>query len=391
MKRLIVILCWLLPLCGYAQQEKQEPLDKDVSERVKSVQQALLDSIKSIYTESFSRLQKSVQDSVVQAQVAELQQAFEIDLDKACEKAWVDVEKKYQKTLEAVEDCKHEAEKERLKAEEKKGKKAKKQKEVETDKAPAPKEKSLSEKVEASQETQKKEGKEEAKLVYTENYWNEREALLVGDSLFTNMEAWVDSLVNADDSLHHYDAIIHDLDSLGGRISKLDVRIGGRLKGFAGDVKALKNAREVLGKPYNKAEKDVALSRLDSLSFLNKKQMEACSVDSLKDALRFYYLTTSNMMDLIQEIKDAHAMYNREGANEKDKEKAQASLQESFSIEARIDNFRMVSYMNGLYEEILRIVQPDKNGKYKFESFDMDRLEAIKKELEEVRQSNQKK
>ena len=389
MKRLIIVICWLVPLCGYAQLEEQESSDKIVSEKVRGVKQVLTDSIKSIYAASLRELRESAQDSIVQVRIAELQQAFEIELVTVLEEALTNVEEKYLEVLEAVEDCKHKAEKERLKAEEKKKKEeAKKQKEAARNKKDFSEEEKQTEKPEASLKPEKKEEKQEDVSDYTENYWNKQEGLLRGDSLFTNVKALVDGLVNADDSLHHYYAIIHDLDSLGGRISKLDTCIGGKLKGFVKDVNAVKNAEETLNTPYNKAKKDAALGGLNSLSFLNKAQVEICSVDSLKEALRYYYLTTSNMLDFIQEVQDAHAMYTKEGASEQDKENAQASLRESFSIEARIDNFRMVAYMNGLYKEILDIVLQDENGNYRFESFDMNRLESIKQELEKDRKSN---
>lgn len=389
MKRLIIVICWLVPFCGYAQLEEQESSDKIVSEKVRGVKQALADSIKSIYAESFGELQESAQDSVVQVRIAELQQAFEMELATIWEEALMDVEEKYLEVLEAVEDCKYKAEKERLKAEGKKKKEeAKKQKKAARNKKDSSEEEKQTEEPEAFLKPEKKEEKQEAVSGYTEDYWNKQEGLLKGDSVFTNVKALVDSLVNADDSLHHYYAIIHDLDSLGSRISKLDTCIGRKLKGFVKDVNAVKNAEETLNTSYNKTKKDAALSGLNSLSFLNKTQVEACSVDSLKEALRFYYLTTSNMLDLIQEIQDAYAMYTKESASEQDKENAQAAMLESFSIEARIDNFRMVAYMNGLYKEILDIVQQDENGKYQFENFDMNRLESIKQELEKDRKSN---
>lgn len=359
-KLIVMTTILLLPLCVNAQ-SKQEKWER--------VRQALTDSVQAIYAAELVNEADYANDSTLSATIGEFGKKLDDEIAEVVKQAMSEAEKKYNKIIVAIEKRKQQIEKERKKA----------QKEIEKQNAQnetSQAEKDPEKEVDipaASAVTETEKSKEPS---YPESYWNELEAQLKGAKEHPNLDSFVTELIGQT-CVQDYYPLLEDMEILSKRIGNWNAEIGGRLAGFVKDVRAVNRADSVLYKPYNKQAKDKALSGLDGISFLSTAQRKASGVDSLKEGLRYYYLTTSNMLDLIKEIQDAC------------RDKNPDSLNESFSFEARIDNFKMVPYMWRMYEEILHsVVKYAEDGKsYLFEQFDMERLDALKQELEEVRKS----
>lgn len=155
---------------------------------------------------------------------------------------------------------------------------------------------------------------------------------------------------------------------------------------FIGDLKIVSFADSVLGSPYDKAKRVEAQSKLKSVKFATDKQRKCSLADSLRHGLDIYFLSTSNMMDLITEITECHKKYF---ASETDEERVAVSKELTSSIEfdARVKNFRSVKYMSDIYDKIIsEILCYDENDEFVFQEFNMDGLLEIKASLELMRQ-----
>ena len=361
-KLIVMTTILLLPLCVNAQ-SKQEKWEK--------MRQTLTDSVQAIYAAELVNEADYANDSTWSAIIGEFGKQLDAEIAEVVNRAMNEVEKKYNKILDAIAKRKRQIEKERLKA----------QKEIEKQNAQnetSQAEKDPEKEVDMPATSAVAETEEAEVPSYPKDYWDELETQLKGAKEHPNLDRFVAELFSQDTCVQHYYPLLADMEALSKRIGNLNAEIGGRLSGFVKDVRAVNRADSVLYKPYNKQAKDEALAGLDSISFLSTAQLKASGVDSLKEGLRYYYLTTSNMLDLIKEIQDAH------------RDKNQDALKESFSFEARIDNFKMVPYMWRMYDEIIlhSVVKYAEDGEsYLFEQFDIKRLETLKQELEEVRKS----
>lgn len=347
MKRFIIILISLLmSVSGYAQ---------ETDHKIEKTECGFADSVTAVYAALIYESQEAAPDSAAKAEIAELQQKFEKDISSILEKALDKVRKEIDKCIQKAE---------------------KRQPEIETEE--------ISNAEEESSEVEVEE--KDTISVYTEEYWENQETQLKDSDSLVNISAFVDELLNADEDVRNYEPILVDMDSLAGRISKLSNCAGMRLKGFVENVESVKYAQETLERPYNRKDKDRALDGLDSLMFMTQRQIDSSSVADMKEGLRYYYFKTGNMLSLIQEIKDMHHLYTHVDSGEKEKADAQDNLQSSLSIDY---NFRIIPYMQNLYEEIVsEIIKRDETGQYQFNQFDMNRLDAVRQELESVRKSN---
>lgn len=366
MKRLIIVFgCLLISVFGYAQKTERESFADDV-----------LDSL-TAYSALKFEIPESVSDSTAKVEIAQLQQQFEKDVYSVLNNALEAVKNNYKKVRKEIDKCISKAEKRKLDIEE--SSKEKDEQPSESDVIEGSEDLNIVEEIKEKEETS----------VYSEEYWEKQEGQLKDSDSLVNISAFVDTLLKADTNVQAYAPILADMDSLAGRISKLDTVIGRRLKGFVVDVKAVQYAWATLNEPYNREDKDRALNGLDSIMFLTPDQLKTCSVENMKEALRFYYFTTGNMLSLIQEIKDMHALYTHIDSDDKTKNDAQNTLKSNLSIDY---NFKIIPYMDCLYKEIVsEIIKTDEaTGQYQFDKFDMNRLDAIRQELEEVRKSNKK-
>ena len=336
---------------GYAQ---------ETDHKIEKNECGFADSVTAVYAALIDEFQEAAPDSAAKAEIAELQQKFEKEISSILEKALDKVRKEIDKCIQKAE---------------------KRQSEIETEEISNAEEESS----EVEEEIEKVEEKDTIS-VYAEEYWENLETQLEDSDSLVNISAFVDELLNADENVLHYDSILADMDSLAGRISKLNNCVGMRLKGFVENVESVKYAQETLEKPYNRKNKNRALDGLDSLMFMTQRQIDSSFVADMKEGLRYYYFTTGNMLSLIQEIKDMHHLYTHLDSGEKDKADAQDNLQSSLSIDY---NFKIIPYMQNLYEEIVsEIIKRDETGQYQFNQFDMNRLDAVRQELESVRKSN---
>lgn len=158
------------------------------------------------------------------------------------------------------------------------------------------------------------------------------------------------------------------------------------LEAFIGDLQIVSFADSVLSSPYDKAKRIEAQSKMKSVKFVTDKQRKCSFVDSLRHGLDIYFLSTSNMMDLITEITECHKRYF---ASETDEERAAVSkeLTNSIEFDARVKNFRSVKYMSDIYDKIIsEILCYNENDEFAFQEFNMDGLKEIKASLDAMRQ-----
>ena len=154
---------------------------------------------------------------------------------------------------------------------------------------------------------------------------------------------------------------------------------------FIGDLQIVSFADSVLSSPYDKAKRVDAQTKLKRVKFATDKQRNCSFVNSLRHGLDIYFLSTSNMMDLITEITECHKKYF---ASETDAERAAISKELTSSIEfdARVKNFRSVKYMSDIYDKIIsEILCYDENDEFVFQEFNMDGLKKIKTDMETMR------
>lgn len=365
MKTYLIILALMFPVWALAQTNGKQVTKEDVD----SCEQAFLDSLKQIYNRAYL-LQL---DSIVYSRetAKKLQIEFEMQLSSTLIKAFQDVAKQYLKMQEAIVKAESKA---KTKQEKEEKKEQTVNKEIEAEVIPE----IAAQTVEFPRD----------KSSYTEEDWTQKESVLSDVDSLPHVRNLVNRLMVADSVVENYYSILNDFSLLAERISKFDIQSGKRLSMFVKDIASVKQAQETLRKPYNKADRNKAQEGLKNVSSLSDEQLKTCKLDDLKEGLRLYFLTTSNMLDVIEEIEGAYNLYMSPEASEDDKKKAAESIKESLSFEARVANFRLVTYMNELFEEISnKVVVTDDNGNLRFEDFNMTRLNQIKNDLLTVRQS----
>jgi hypothetical protein len=366
MKTYLIILTLMFPVWALAQTNGKQVTEEDVD----SCEQAFLDSLKQIYNRAYL-LQL---DSIIYSRetAKKLQTEFEEQLSATLTEAFQDVEKQYLKMQEAI-----------VKAESKaKTKQEKEEKKEQTVDKAIEETKVIPEVVVETAESPRD------KFSYTETDWAQKERILNGVDSLPHVRNLVNHLMVADSVVENYYSILDEFSLLAERISKFDAESGKRLSKFVKDIVSVKQAQETLRKPYNKEGRNKAQEGLKNVSSLSDEQQKTCKLDDLKEGLRLYFLTTSNMLDVIEEIESACNLYISPEVSEDDKKKAAESIKESISFEARVANFRLVPYMNELFEEICnKVIVTDDDGNLRFEDFDMTRLNQIKDDLLIVRQS----
>lgn len=366
MKTYLIILALMFPVWALAQTNGKQVTEEDVD----SCEQAFLDSLKQIYNRAYL-LQL---DSIIYSRetAKKLQTEFEEQLSATLTEAFQDVEKQYLKMQEAI-----------VKAESKaKTKQEKEEKKEQTVDKAIEETKVIPEVVVETAESPRD------KFSYTETDWAQKERILNGVDSLPHVRNLVNHLMVADSVVENYYSILDEFSLLAERISKFDAESGKRLSKFVKDIVSVKQAQETLRKPYNKEGRNKAQEGLKNVSSLSDEQQKTCKLDDLKEGLRLYFLTTSNMLDVIEEIESACNLYISPEVSEDDKKKAAESIKESLSFEARVANFRLVPYMNELFEEICnKVIVTDDDGNLRFEDFDMTRLNQIKDDLLIVRQS----
>ena len=170
------------------------------------------------------------------------------------------------------------------------------------------------------------------------------------------------------------------------------------LRLFISDLQTIMHADAVLGISYKKQNIIDAQKRIETIKSFTEKQKKCHYVDAICLGLKRYYLATSNMLDLIQQIEDYSEQYNKYIEKYKDAgfetDEAQSEKNEIFEglkseieFEARIENFRRVKFMSEMYDQIVNeILHNDENGNFALNEFDMKKLKEIKDNLEKMRQ-----
>ena len=205
-----------------------------------------------------------------------------------------------------------------------------------------------------------------------------------------NTETFVLGLLKAESNVMNYLSLLSELETMVGQLMDLNIAdsIKKHIPDFLQGLRAVSFASVVLNEKYDKQNRVKAQSGLDKLNFYTKEQMQSVQIDSLKQGLRLFYLTTSNMLDLIDEIESFHNEYTTVDSLSRSSKVIEIStgLSESINFEARNNNISYVPYMWRMYKTIVQdVIVKDENGGYVFDEFDMPKLRSLKKEIEEVR------
>lgn len=218
---------------------------------------------------------------------------------------------------------------------------------------------------------------------YIQDCTKSLKTFLVEDKLTSTNAFFRDFLMQTDD-IRQYVPLKDDLIKISELLKQYQMSIPD-LQPFVEDLETVALADSILQSPYDRAKRIDAQERMKNIRFMSEKQTGCAYVDSLRQGLDIYYLSTSNMMDLIQEIEDCHTQYLATD-NPKEMQKIVDDLKSSIEFEARVANFRSVMYVSKLYDEIIeRILSYDDEGNFVFQRFDMIGLETIKNKLEEMR------
>lgn len=209
---------------------------------------------------------------------------------------------------------------------------------------------------------------------------------VAGARTYPHLQIFIQKYLSADKDVMHYLPLLSEMDTISTQLEKLDHDSVKPFILFTQSLHCIKLAQETLAQPLDKQQRVKAQNQLKSLQFYLPEQHESEKIDSLREGLRLYYLTTSNMLDLIDEIKSAHATYVAVDATEESKKEAIDELKTSIDFEGRVDNFKYVDYMYKIYSNIKEEVVPcDEQGNYLFDQIKLDQLEKYKKELETAR------
>lgn len=209
---------------------------------------------------------------------------------------------------------------------------------------------------------------------------------VVGARSYPHLQAFIQKYLSADKDVMHYLPLLSEMDTISIQLKKLNHDSAKPFILFTQSLHSVKLAQETLAKPLDKQKRIEIQNQLKNLHFYLSEQQESEKIDSLREGLRLYYLTTSNMLDLIDEIKSAHDAYVAVDATEEIKVRAADDLKSSIDFEGRVDNFKYVAYMYTMYRSIKKEVVPcDEQGNYLFNQIKLERLEEYKKELEAVR------
>lgn len=201
---------------------------------------------------------------------------------------------------------------------------------------------------------------------------------------FPNVKLFIDSLVVADSNVVNYIRILPVLKKINTELCTLPAYNDSILRCFIEGVEGVKMADEVLRQSFNKRKRDAARLHLKSQKFQNEGQQH--QAERLLEAVQLYYLATSNMIDLIGEIKKSYATYCSAATTEAQRIEAQTQLKESMEIDARLENFKLIPYMWNMYDRINNeVLKQDAGSPYTFDRINMKLLDEIKEELEKSR------
>ena len=228
----------------------------------------------------------------------------------------------------------------------------------------------------------------EVDLISLEKSGKRLAAGLEGAAEIPNTMGFVRRLLSADNNVLNYVPLLPELKKISGQVETIQKDSAVLLNDFIRCIETVDDAKQVLEMPYNKERRVKAQNKLKDLNFYMPEQANSIQVDGIKRGLRTYYLATSNMLNLIDEIKDSHSRYMAEDATEESRKAAEEDLLSSLQFEARNNNFRIVPYMNGLFDRICtEVVLKNEQGAFLFGEFRINILDDIKNELEEARTS----
>lgn len=208
---------------------------------------------------------------------------------------------------------------------------------------------------------------------------------LTGEDEILITRQFLHDFIAMSDDIGQYVQIKEDLEEVDRLLTHRNQKLED-FESFIGDLQIISFADSVLSSPYDKAKRVEAQTKLKNAKFATDNQRKCSLADSLRHGLDIYFLSTSNMMDLITEITECHKKYL---ASETDAERAAVSKELTSSIEfdARVKNFRSVKYMSDIYDKIIsEILCYDENDEFVFQEFNMDGLLEIKSSLELMRQ-----
>lgn len=201
---------------------------------------------------------------------------------------------------------------------------------------------------------------------------------------FPNVKLFIDSLVVADSNVVNYIRILPVLKKINIELCTLPAYNDSTLRCFIEGVEGVKMADDVLKQSFNKRNRDVAKLHLKPQKFQTEAQQH--QVEQLLEAVQLYYLATSNMIDLIEEIIESYVTYCNLEIPEAKRIEAQTQLKESMEFDARLENFKLIPYMWNMYSRISNeVLKHDVGSPYTFDRINMKLLDEIKGALEKSR------
>lgn len=196
--------------------------------------------------------------------------------------------------------------------------------------------------------------------------------------------AFINDFLSFSDDISQYLPIENDLIEMNNLLKQCGLYVV-ELNAFIDDLKVVEFADSVLKSPYKKETRIDAQNKLKSVKFRTDGQIKCSYVNSLLHGLSIYYLSTSNMMDLIDEIIEHQQRYLVSKTDD-EKNEITEDMRSCIEFDARVDNFRSVKYMSDIYDKIIHdVIFYDEEGRIVFEKFNMDSLKTIKKDLEYMR------
>lgn len=193
--------------------------------------------------------------------------------------------------------------------------------------------------------------------------------------------SFVDSLLNANLIVSYFDKIKR-LQQLYKDISVLHINnlkkidyLGTFVKG----VETVKRANDVLNRPYNR---EIVKQIKDEISTFGEKlqsKLQAEECDSIERCLSLYFLATSNMISIIDEIEPLKDTLQIEQCD--------SLIHSAFDFENRNKTIERIGYMKQLYVKLRKAFPKNGDGQYDIHFICWGEIESIKQELIECRKT----
>lgn len=193
--------------------------------------------------------------------------------------------------------------------------------------------------------------------------------------------SFIDSLLNANPIVFYFDKT-EELQQLYKDISILHISRSEKvdyLDVFVRGIEAAKRANGVLNQPYNrnlvKQSKDEVLNLCKI--FKSKNQVGEC--DSIGRSLSLYFLATSNMLSIIDEIEPLKDTLQTKQCD--------SLAHSAFDFENRNRTIEIIGYMKQLYAKLHETFPKNEDGQYDIHLIRWEEIDGIKQELIESRKT----